>query len=143
MSSDDKPELVGQVFRRVATRYDVMNDVMSLGTHRLLKRADWSDRGNATLEMDVPSFTFGGNTISFETGTAVCRQGEINLTDQEIRLLKLFITHRGKPLSRSRLLEVGWGYTRGVSSRTVDNFVVRLRKYFEEDLSLPTCCSLP
>ena len=39
VSSDDKPDLVGDVFKRVASRYDVMNDLMSLGTHRLLKRA--------------------------------------------------------------------------------------------------------
>lgn len=108
-----------------------------LRVDRLLKRADWSTRDNAAIEMDVPSFTFGENTINFETGTAVCQQGEISLTDQEIRLLKLFITNRGKPLSRSRLLEVGWGYTRGVTSRTVDNFVVRLRKYFEKNPKNP------
>lgn len=39
----------------------------------------------------------------------------------------------GKPLSRTRLLEIGWGYSGGMSTRTVDNFIVRLRKYFEED----------
>ena len=56
-----------------------------------------------------------------------------NLTEQEAKLLKLFIANCGKPLSRETLLEIGWGYTRNVSSRTVDNFMVRLRKYFEEN----------
>ena len=102
-----------------------------LRVDRLLKRADWGRTG-AVLNIDAPlQFSFGENTINFETSTATCRQGTIMLTEQEIKLLKLFITSPGKPLSRQRLLEIGWGYTRKVSTRTVDNFIVRLRKYFE------------
>ena len=108
-----------------------------LRVERLLKRADWGLRADGPVDMALPQFTFGENTIDFETGTAVCHQGEITLTDQELRLLKLFITNQGKPLSRANLLEVGWGYTRRVTSRTVDNFVVRLRKYFEADPKKP------
>jgi len=108
-----------------------------LRVERLSKRADWGSRAEASVDMDIPRFTFGENTIDFKTGRAVCRQGEISLTDQELRLLKLFIANRGKPLSRANLLEVGWGYTRRVTSRTVDNFVVRLRKYFEADPKNP------
>lgn len=51
--------------------------------------------------------------------------------------MKLFIAHRGKPLSRSKLLKVGWGYTGKTTTRTVDNFIVRLRKYFEENPKKP------
>ncbi len=69
--------------------------------------------------------------------TAACRQGTIQLTEQEARLLKVFIANRGKPLSRKLLLEVGWGYSGVTSTRTVDNFIVRLRKYFEEDPQNP------
>ncbi|HPQ60532.1 MAG TPA: helix-turn-helix domain-containing protein, partial [Syntrophales bacterium] len=60
-------------------------------------------------------------------------RGDIALTEQELKLLKLFITHRGKPLSRKKLLEVGWGYSKGTTTRTVDNFLVRFRKYFEDN----------
>ena len=63
--------------------------------------------------------------------------GEITLTDQEIRLLRLFVTNPGKPLSRSELLNIGWGYSHRTSTRTIDNFIVRLRKYFEEDPKQP------
>ncbi|TFH39603.1 MAG: winged helix family transcriptional regulator, partial [Chrysiogenales bacterium] len=76
-------------------------------------------------------------TIDFEKMTATCRQGTIQLTDQEIRLLKVFIINRGKPLSRKDLLEVGWGYSGVTTTRTVDNFIVRLRKYFEDDPQNP------
>jgi DNA-binding response OmpR family regulator len=51
--------------------------------------------------------------------------------------LKLFVANRGKPLSRDKLLEIGWGYSRGTTTRTVDNFIVRFRKYFEVDPKKP------
>ena len=108
-----------------------------LRVERLLIRAAWS-REKSQFDADTEKrFSFGGNTIDFETGTADCRQGTITLTAQEITLLKLFITNQGKPLSRKKLLEIGWGYTRKVSTRTVDNFMVRLRKYFEDDPKNP------
>jgi len=104
-----------------------------LRVERLIRRAAWNRRDAQFVAATETIFRFGGNTIDFETGTAACRQGRITLTGQEVKLLKLFIAHRGKPLSRAILLEVGWGYTRNVTSRTVDNFIVRLRKYFEEN----------
>ncbi|MCG6533558.1 MAG: helix-turn-helix domain-containing protein, partial [Syntrophales bacterium LBB04] len=55
-----------------------------------------------------------------------------SLTEQEVKLLKLFVTTRGKPLSRGEILAVGWGYTGSTPTRTVDNFVMRFRKYFED-----------
>ena len=61
----------------------------------------------------------------------------IQLTDQEIKLLKLFVANPGKPLPRDKLLEIGWGYTGGTATRTVDNFIVRMRKYFETDPKKP------
>jgi DNA-binding response OmpR family regulator len=52
-------------------------------------------------------------------------------------LLKLFIANRGKPLSRSKLLAIGWSYSGRTTSRTVDNFVVRMRRYFEKNPKKP------
>ncbi len=52
-------------------------------------------------------------------------------------LQQLFVTNPGKRLSRSKSLEIGWRCTGRVNSRTVDNFVVRMRKYFEEDPKNP------
>ncbi len=103
-----------------------------LRVERLLKRADWSREAQTDGRTPLKRFVFGGNRIDFETGTAECRQGHIVLTEQELRLLRLFVANRGKPLSRARLLEVGWGYSRRITSRTVDNFIVRLRRYFED-----------
>ena len=108
---------------------------------RLMTRSSWSQNhsGNNSQEerTEEKQYTFGGNTIDFEQMTAECRQGLIHLTEQEVSLLKVFIANRGKPLSRKTLLEVGWGYSGGTTTRTVDNFIVRLRKYFEEDAQNP------
>jgi DNA-binding response OmpR family regulator len=65
------------------------------------------------------------------------RLGEIFLTEQESKVLKLFIANRGQPLSRDELLQIGWGYTRKTTTRTVDNFIVRFRKYFEPNPKKP------
>jgi DNA-binding response OmpR family regulator len=116
-------------------------DEFRLRIERLLTRSSWQRESDmnppASVSMSLDYYEFGGNRIDFETGIAQCRQGEIRLTDQEARLLKLFITHRRKPLSRSRILEIGWGYSGDLTTRTVDNFIVRFRRYFEDDPKQP------
>jgi two-component system, OmpR family, alkaline phosphatase synthesis response regulator PhoP len=107
-----------------------------LRVERLLARASWAGNGN-TSSSAPQVYTFGGHRIDFTTATATVRGSEIALTEQEVKLLKLFILHRGQPLSRKQILEIGWGYTGIVTTRTVDNFVVRLRKYFEDDPQNP------
>jgi DNA-binding response OmpR family regulator len=116
-------------------------DELLLRIERLLKRYAWSgDARNVHRDAmeGVPDiYIFGSNRIDFTTATAECRYGTIRLTDQEVRLMKLFIAYRGKPLSRSKLLKVGWGYAGKTATRTVDNFIVRLRKYFEDNPKKP------
>jgi two-component system alkaline phosphatase synthesis response regulator PhoP len=112
-----------------------------LRIERLMTRASWnhgrSGSGAEGYAQQEKHYSFGGNTIDFEKMIATCRQGTIHLTDQEARLLKVFIVNRGKPLSRKDLLEVGWGYSGVTTTRTVDNFIVRLRRYFEDDPQNP------
>ena len=111
-----------------------------LRVKRLLTRSSWS-RGTGSEAMDdspeLQSYSFGGNLIDFVTQTAYCRGGTVSLTEQEIKIIRLFISNKGKALSRRKLLEIGWGYARDTSSRTLDNFMVRFRKYFEDDPKNP------
>ncbi len=111
-----------------------------LRVKRLLTRDEWQ-RQQGVLSADNANeqslYSFGENTIDFSTGQAYGTTGNIQLTEQEIKVLKLFIVHKGKPLSRSRLLEIGWGYSKGTSTRTVDNYIVRFRRYFEENPKKP------
>ena len=108
---------------------------------RLLTRGGWN-QGETGFSKDRLSwlpqiYRFGNNTVDFETLTAQGQSGKISLTEQEARLLRLFIANRGRPLSRNKILEIGWGYTTQTSTRTVDNFIVRFRKYFENDPKKP------
>ncbi len=118
-------------------------DEFLLRVARLLQKKQWyappnqsTKRGKHTL-FEGDTYTFGQNHIDFVTFKAACAAGEIILTDQEATLLKIFIAHKGKPLSREMLLNAGWGYARDTSTRTVDNFIVRFRKYFEDKPKKP------
>ena len=104
-----------------------------LRVERLLKRGQWNHESQAPVPSSFDTYAFGENRIDFKTNTAICRQGKITLTEQEAKVLKLFIANRGQPLSRDQLLQIGWGYSRKTSTRTVDNFIVRFRKYFEPE----------
>ncbi len=115
-------------------------DEFLLRVDRLMTRAEWNQEpatGAGSSTQWGSTYSFGDNIIYFDTFTAQCRSGEVKLTEQEMRLLKLFISNRAKPLKRSELLEMGWGYTGAMPTRTVDNFIVRFRKYFEDNPQEP------
>jgi len=115
-------------------------DEFLMRIERLLKRSSWAVSGpelRAENADELSTYAFGGNTIDFTKMTAQAKQGTIHLTEQEIKLLKMLIANKGTPLSRKTLLEVGWGYSGTTTTRTVDNFIVRLRKYFEDDPENP------
>jgi two-component system alkaline phosphatase synthesis response regulator PhoP len=61
----------------------------------------------------------------------------IRLTALEMKLLRYFIEHEGSVVTRAELLEHVWGMAHSPSTRTVDNFIVNLRKYFEIDPGAP------
>ncbi len=107
---------------------------------RLIKRSGWThqeDTARPATEAPGDIYKFGTNRIDFKTGMADCCQGRVQLTEQELKLLRLFIIHQGKPMARDKILEIGWGYTGGMTTRTVDNFIVRFRKYFETNPRRP------
>lgn len=94
---------------------------------KLLKR--YSDEEAKSLE----TFTFGKNTINFVTYEAVGQQGVFQLTNKEALLVKLLIERQNEVVSRNQILQSVWGYDVYPSTRTIDNFILALRKYFEED----------
>lgn len=115
-------------------------DEFLLRVERLLTKVSWyrsDDLNNTPLETMAETYSFGENHINFTTHTARCKCGAVILTEQEVKLLKLFIANRGRPLSRQKLLEIGWGYTKNTTTRTVDNFIVRFRRYFEDNPHKP------
>ena len=84
-----------------------------------------------------PMYTFAGITIDFAAYTVRTPRGEEQLGERELRLLRLFTEQRNKVVSRNQMLDAVWGKDHFPSSRTVDNFVVRLRRILEDDPSNP------
>jgi DNA-binding response OmpR family regulator len=82
-------------------------------------------------------YNFGDNEVFLLSYRAKTAQGEIDLTDLEVRILSLFFQKEGTAVSRKELLERVWGYSSDAETRTLDNFIVRLRKYFEPDPTNP------
>lgn len=107
----------------------------------LLRRREWfrKDRSRASEDSATGSktFDFGGKTIDFEA--LELRSGEqvVNLTLMEADLLRYLINHEGKIVSRSAILEDVWGLREDTDTRAIDNFIVRLRKYIEDEPSRP------
>ncbi|MCF8038709.1 MAG: response regulator transcription factor [Desulfohalobiaceae bacterium] len=80
---------------------------------------------------------FGGNVVDFQTLQAETPKESFQLTPREAMLLKCLVEHQGTIVSRKYLLENVWGIQAEVETRTVDIFIARLRKYFEDDPKHP------
>jgi len=89
-------------------------------------------------EAQMQSFTFAGNEVNFVTFKAKGINGsEVVLTKRQIALLKLLVDHEESVVSRNQILQYVWGYDVYPSTRTIDNFIVTFRKYFEHDPADP------
>ncbi|MBA4032869.1 MAG: DNA-binding response regulator [Planctomyces sp.] len=85
-----------------------------------------------------PKFQFGKVTVNFQTFQVHVGDRVHSLTTLELELLKYFIEHEGEVLSRTRILNHVWDEHAEVTTRTIDNFVLRLRKLIEPDTSKPS-----
>jgi DNA-binding response OmpR family regulator len=113
----------------------------------LLRRSRWTrggqsaepseTRADANTLGDFGTFSFGGKTIDF--GALELRSGEstIHLTLMESELLRHLVRNDGKIVSRKQILEEVWGLHEDTDTRAIDNFVVRLRRYIEDDPGKP------
>ena len=99
----------------------------------ILRRQEWYQ----TPVADRGIFRFGDCEVNFRTFRAKGPGGEVQLTEKECMLMKLLVERQGQVVSRELILEKVWGYKYGSSSRTIDNFIVRLRRYFEPDPRRP------
>jgi DNA-binding response OmpR family regulator len=86
---------------------------------------------------DFGSFSFSGKTIDF--GALELRSGDntIHLTLMESELLRHLVQNDGKVVSRKQILEEVWGLHEDTDTRAIDNFVVRLRRYIEDNPAKP------
>jgi DNA-binding response OmpR family regulator len=96
----------------------------------LLRRSAWSKRST-----DV--YVFKGRTIDFDALELRVGDRAFPLTLMEANLLRYLVQHEGKPVSRKAMLEDVWALHEDTDTRAIDNFIVRLRRYIEQDPSAP------
>ena len=99
----------------------------------ILRRWEWYKEPVHDHEI----FHFGDMWINFVNGRAKGSSGEFYLTAKEALLMRLLVVQKDSIVSREELLEKVWGYDPQTETRTIDNFVARLRKYFEKKPQSP------
>ncbi len=83
-------------------------------------------------------YRFGKNTVDFSSLECITKEGsKVTLTKKEIMLLKLLIENKNEVVTREKILQSVWGYNVYPTTRTIDNFILSFRKYFEEDSRSP------
>ena len=99
----------------------------------LLKRTS-----NYVSDKPTDKFQFDNFWVDFSSFEVFGLFGLSKLTNKEVKLLRLLIERKNQVVSRNEILELVWGYDTFPSSRTVDNFILTLRKHFEKDPKNPT-----
>jgi len=102
---------------------------LALRIRGILRRAAWSRSDSRT----GPVIRFGTNSVDLTAMKATTASGTVDLTEREMMLVRFFAENEGRVLSRGELLEQVWGYTFDTATRTLDTFIHRLRRYFEDD----------
>lgn len=108
-------------------------DELLLRVKGMIKRKFWYRSSSKSQ----PLFSFGKNEVDFENLKCKCGAKKIVLTQREAMMLKYLVENKGKVVTRKELLENVWHISSEVETRTVDNFISRLRKYFEPDPNNP------
>ncbi|MGA8213511.1 MAG: response regulator transcription factor [Candidatus Sulfotelmatobacter sp.] len=114
----------------------------------LLRRSQWmragkgnSDTAQASSDSgsvsDFGTFSFNGRTIDFGTLELRTADNVIHLTLMESELLRHLVRNDGRVVSRKQILEEVWGLHEDTDTRAIDNFMVRLRRYIEDDPAQP------
>jgi two-component system alkaline phosphatase synthesis response regulator PhoP len=113
----------------------------------LLRRSQWMRSGQEATDAqfvsdpgsvgDFGTFSFSGKTIDFGTLELRTADNVIHLTLMESELLRHLVRNDGRVVSRKQILEEVWGLHEDTDTRAIDNFMVRLRRYIEDDPAQP------
>lgn len=105
----------------------------------LLRRTQWhaAANRNAPIVDDLPSFEFAGRRIDFDNLRLEALGRDIHLTMMEADLLRYLVRNQRRSISRKELLEQVWRLREDTDTRAIDNFIVRLRRYIEDEPSEP------
>ncbi len=110
-----------------------LDELLSVIRSLLSRRGNGSDAPSRTDN----SFGFGDVQVNFDTWEVSRHDQPVRLTALEMKLLRYLIEHEGVVVSRAELLKNVWGMERAPATRTVDTFMLNLRRAFEENPSKP------
>jgi len=102
--------------------------------HGLLRRRQWLQQAEPH---EPEQITFAGKTLDLEALELHVGDRSYRLTQMECDLLRYLVRNAGKAVSRKAILEEVWDLHEDTDTRAIDNFVVRLRRYLEEDPTKP------
>jgi two-component system alkaline phosphatase synthesis response regulator PhoP len=107
----------------------------------LLRRKQWlrstAPAAGAPKTSALDSFVFGEKSIHFDLLEVHAGGKVYPLTLMEASILRFLIDHKGKAVSRKSMLQEVWGLREDTDTRAIDNFIVRLRRYVEDDPARP------
>jgi len=103
----------------------------------LLARIKALLRRNSVVRSEIEECSFGNIYINFKNQEAIKNKEPFELSNMEFKVIKYFVQCEGEVIERSKLLDDVWGYDNFPSTRTVDNFILVLRKKIEENPSDP------
>ena len=105
-----------------------------LRVHKLINKS----KRISEKQVIADEYVFGENRVNFKALQSTNREGQkIALTKKEAMLLKLLIENKNEVVTREKILQAVWGYNVYPTTRTIDNFILSFRKYFEEDSRNP------
>ena len=94
-------------------------------------------RRRQEIEKDIDIFKFGNVTLDFKRMEAAKKKKQVKMSLKEFEIMRYFIKHEGEVISRDKLLDEVWGYDTFPTTRTVDNFILMIRKKLEDNPSVP------
>ena len=111
-------------------------DIFIARLNGLLRRQQWTKQASTSTEARS-TFELNGKTIDFDNLELVTDEGVTHLTLMEMKLLRFLIDNEGQTVSRKTILEDVWNLQEDTDTRAIDNFIVRLRKYLEDEPNNP------
>jgi DNA-binding response OmpR family regulator len=116
-------------------------DILIARVHGLLRRSAWVQSASAMAPAEHPAlpdvYAFANRTIDFDRLEVHHGNARLQLTVMEAKLLKYLIQHEDRIVSRKSILEDVWAVHEDTDTRAIDNFIVRLRRYLEDDPTSP------
>jgi len=112
-------------------------DILVARIGGLLRRKNWLQSANETTPAAAEDFSFAGKRVDFQKLQLHNGKQVFQLTLMETELLRYLIRNGGRPVARKEILERVWDLKEDTDTRAIDNFIVRLRRYIENDPTKP------